>query len=390
MYWEDVLPKLVFAICVITTALAYVGGKFGVLNKYIAGILGAAIGGPETGFACYLTAGFGAIQLELQELSSDPNFAYTSDVQMLQGHSWPIPAVQARLYILARMAMYVVGWAIAWKIPAAPFQVPWYFSAIILGGIAALGQAFKNENRPGNQVYLDLLTLIILGLSISLANHFFTKLTGGQFNPAIAVILALSIATYVPGAIKDETPAHRIKDVSQCDPVQFDPDTLISWGIPIAISWVCPGLSVATASRCLGTNTSQITNNHQEAILEGWSAGAIVMWGTMTGKTMLGELMQVWVTQTPSNVNEPVFHAALLFGLFFLTTLVAVLIDRDITEPTPRSRSILGACITIPLLIQAFGLLGPAALIYCVLGLVIAALIRDYSLRPLLLLFIAA
>ncbi len=386
--------ELIFYITTYAIILffVYLGGRFGVLNKYTAGILGVVLGGPMLGTFSYITSGLGAVHLELQELSSDPNFAYTSDEQMLQRRVWPISDYALNATIGARCGMYLIGGLIAWKVPAAPFQVPWYVSLVLLGGLAMYNELGKNQAKSGNP-YQELITIAAVGLVLSVLNKVLNQFTGGDFNPAVAVILALSVASLVPGAAQDTTPLRTeyAREEDQ-DPAQFDMGNVFTWGFPILISWVCPGLSVATCSRCLGQYTSQVANNHQEAIMEGWSFGAITLWGTMTGKTMLGELLQNWIINTPSDLNtHPPIGIGIVFFAGLFVNIVSALTTRNTLNPlSPKAKTAIKLSVAAGLLVQSFILLGPLTILFCAIGLVVSYILPNYSMRPLLLLFLAA
>lgn len=390
------MPKLAVYTIMYTIALSiiFIGGRFGILNKYIAGIIGIILDGPVMGVSAYITAGLGAVYLEYQELSSDPNYAYTSDKQMILRRFWPAPAVNISAVIFTRCCLYGVGGLIAWKVPAAPFQVPWYISLVLLGGLAIYNkiEIHDNDGNSSTQPFQELIIVAAVGLVISLLNKGLHQFTGGDFNPAVAVILALSVASLVPGAAQDTTPwRNEYAREEDQDAMEFDFANLFTWSIPMFISWVCPGLSIATCNRCLGQYTSQVTNNHQEALMEGWSYGAITMWGTMTGKTMLGELLQNWLTTMPSDLNDPLCGFAIVFILGLAApTLNTLTLPDKVNQMNHTTQTTLKLCVAITLLIQSFILLGPLTIVFCIVGLFISYLLPNYSLRPLLLLFLAA
>jgi hypothetical protein len=376
-------------ICVVITVITYLAGRLGLVNKYTAGILGAALENPLLGFAMYLAAGMGAVALEMQDISSDFQYSYIAADPAVQS---PIPnrANLTKIYMLARFVMYLGGFLIAYKIPSAPFQIPWYVNIPIL---LTLAWVVENGESPNRSSFEAVTRVGGTGLLLAFVNRLITQVTGGDFNPAVATILGLAIASGFRARPQNSGARHKS---SNFDPEEnaFDPGLAGIWWSCWSwfIVWCSPGLSVATASRCIGAQQTQIAYGHQEAFLEGWSVGAILLWGTMTGKTMLGELMQNWVTTKPSDLNNPAAAACIGIAVCIGAVMLHILFvnpEKPLPVPTQRQKRLAAACCSVGMLIQGMILLGGVAFIYALIGLAITVVIPDQENRPLLLLFLA-
>jgi hypothetical protein len=369
--------------------LSAIFSRYGVLSTYAAAIISYTITKSLTvAVACYLAVLIGGVLLEYRGTSNDPDIITVSDLS----NGINIPAAPKNVSI-ARMlvrAATVIGAALIFGsiFPRIPVPaVPWFITVAIFGGLL-MTKASSTINYAGAAKYIEWKPIFAIG-GLTLLLVWWLKYEELPVSTTLISLSALSsllLNVVNPLVMVKERGGERIDN----EYLRWS-----DWLFTAAVAWLVPGLTPGTATRCLSSQPKNLPAiGGIDALLEGWTLGAWVFHGNLSGKTMLGESIKSWTWDAPVPYlmqSEAAF--IVIFGILLavFVNIVVTLVWKDM-GPDEEMGECLPLFMAVPIISMVIvTVTSPLIILYVfLLALGIAIFMPTAGLRNLALLFIAA
>lgn len=178
-------------------------------------------------------------------------------------------------------------------------------------------------------------------------------------------------------------------------------NTLINWlevTIAAILVWFVPGLTSGAAAKTVFNKPNWLLGMGTiDILLEGWTLGTWLYYGSLSGKTMLGSSLQIW-TSKYLTLREVRFHSdsilLICFGAISLAFLLNILIVRflDPLYLTNSVQQFLPQIVSIPIIVNLIVSINDPIAIFTILliAFLISILSVTPSIRALSILFVTA
>jgi hypothetical protein len=255
--------------------------------------------------AAYLTVNIANCLNELDGISpAVSNLAVLPIMPSNPAAAAPHPFKLTLVVIAQRIGCFALGAVmIAKLIPAIPLQLPYWFAALVFGWIILL--RCNDEEQKQINPLLILITVVTCIVLVNLVK-----------SPAIALLTTVALSNLLRNrfAPTDEDPR----------PItgHWTPITSFLEQLWMAFTvWCVPGYTMSASARTWSANPNfTLALGGADIIIEGWVMGAWFWHGHLSGKTMLGDALQLWLPQLPP------FNPILIVFIGFVATLMAALV----------------------------------------------------------------
>jgi hypothetical protein len=281
--------------------------RLGVLQNYGALLITYTFTGQNLplAIAAYLTVNIANCLNELDGISPAVSNLAVLPIKPVRAKRPAPPFNLTALVIGQRLGCFALGAVfIAHFIPAIPLQVPYWFAALAFGWLILLRCTVEEQK----QINLTLIGITVVTCIV---------LVNVVKAPAIALLTTVAISNLLRNKFMPSS--------EDCSDVSEDWNPVISFLEQLWIAftvWCVPGFTISASARTWSSNPNHtLALGGADIIIEGWVVGAWFWHGSLSGKTMLGDALQLWLPDNPISPFGIVFIAVSASLLAALVTL---------------------------------------------------------------------